>query len=408
MTNIDKILIKYLLETKDEELLIEVPPLLFKRKLQKNVFNNILSYYQEFNKIPDVTKLKDYLKLNLSEQEAGYAVSWLEGGLDLIDLTHTKDELKSFIKKSTQLNYIDDSIKDLVSLAKEKDISKFSELINDLSQKLTLQDKAPIDIANKQYSTENITMIEPFLPTMRQNGLFFTGVSIIGAGSGAGKSIFLLNQLMYNYEKGEDVCLLNLELGFNETLARMYSCATNTPFYKVYTDPDAGMDRKVNEWRAKYFSKNNKFYMEDVSLNINEVENIIRVYAKKGVKVFGIDYLNLVELPFAGKDEWRLMANFVKLLHRLTRELGIVILSPTQINVQDIKEKDNTISVTARGTRELEFSSSVFLVLWRTKEEFENNTMRIFTIKARNARSGVYITETDFKCMKFNDTGIIL
>ena len=408
MTNIDKILIKYLLETKDEELLIEVPPLLFKRKLQKNVFNNILSYYNDFNKIPDIVKLKDYLKLNLSEQEAGFAISWLEGGLDLIEVTHTKEELKSFIKKSTQLNYIDNSIKDLVSFAKEKDISKFSELINNLSQKLTLQDKAPVDIAKKQYNTENITMIEPFLPTMRQNGLFFTGVSIIGAGSGAGKSIFLLNQLMYNYEKGEDVCLLNLELGYNETLARMYSCATNTPFYKVYTAPEEGMDKTVNNWREQYFSKENKFYMEDVSLNINEVENIIRVYAKKGVKVFGIDYLNLVEVSFASKEEWRVMANFVKNLHRLTRELGIVIISPTQINVQDIKEKDNTISVTARGTRELEFSSSVFLVLWRTKEEFNNNTMRIFTIKARNARGGVYVTETEFKCMKFNDTGIIL
>ena len=407
MTNIDKVLIKYLLETKDEELLIEVPSSLFKRQLQKNVFNSLLSYYQEFNKIPDIDSLKEYLKLTLPKKEAEFSISWLESGLENIENKYTKEELKAFIKKATQVNYIDNSIKALIEFAKEKNISKFSNLINELSQKLTLQNKAPVDIAKKVYSSENITMVEPFLPSMKQNGLFFTGVSIIGAGSGAGKSIFLMNQLMYNYEQGESVCLLNLELGFNETLARMYSCATGTPFYQVYTIPEEGIEEKVNKWREEFFNRKNKFYMEDTSLNINEVENIIRVYAKKGVKIFGIDYLNLVELS-ASKDEWRVMANFVKRLHRLTRELGIVIISPTQINIQDIKEKDNQISVTARGTRELEFSSSVFLVLWRNKEEYQNHTMRIFTIKARNSKSNVYITETNFKCMKFNDTGIVI
>lgn len=406
MTNIDKILIKYLLETKDEDLLIKIPKTIFKRKIQKQVFNQLLQYYEEHNEIPSLNKLQETIKLNLPDNEADICNSFLEN-IEAINSDYSKEELEKFIKKANSIRIIDDNIEELVLLAKEKEIDKFYDKLNSLSEKLLTNRKTPVDVRDRQFENEKIVMVEPFLPSMREAGLMFTGVSIIGAGSGMGKSVLLLNQLMYNYEQGEDVCLLNFELDYNETLARMYSFATKTPFYKVYVNPEDGIKEKVNKWREEYFNRSNHFYIEDEPLNINEVENIIKVYAKKGVKIFGIDYLNIIEMP-SSREEWKSLASFVKKLHRLSKKLGIVIISPTQVNVEEINEKQNKVVVTARGSKELIFSGSVFIYIHQNREEFQKKVARIFTIKARNASKETYVVKTNFNTMCFEDTGLII
>jgi hypothetical protein len=92
----------------------------------------------------------------------------------------------------------------------------------------------------------------------------------------------------------------------------------------------------------------------------------------------------------------------------LTQELACVILTPTQVNIQDTKEKDGELKVTTRGSRELEFSATVFLFIYQSKEEYEEGMARIFTIKARNASKKTYVVKTNFAIMAFEDTGMVL
>ena len=100
------------------------------------------------------------------------------------------------------------------------------------------------------------------------------------------------------------------------------------------------------------------------------------------------------------------MANLVKDLHALSVEHNIVILSPTQLNLT--KDKKGNIEATTRGSKELNFSSSLFLLIYQNKEEFKEGVARIIVEKARNAKKLTLMTKTDFEHMKFTDLGITL
>jgi hypothetical protein len=74
----------------------------------------------------------------------------------------------------------------------------------------------------------------------------------------------------------------------------------------------------------------------------------------------------------------------------------------------DTKEKDGQLKITTRGSKELEFSASVFLFIYQTPEEYENSVARVFTIKSRNSAKKTYVIETDYDKMRVLDTGMTL
>gem|GEM_PF-4368063 len=76
--------------------------------------------------------------------------------------------------------------------------------------------------------------------------------------------------------------------------------------------------------------------------------------------------------------------------------------------MHDVKEKDGELKIHVRGSKELENSSSVFLFIYQTREEYESKTARVFTLKARNAKKATYMVQTEFGKMKFVDTGVVL
>jgi replicative DNA helicase len=241
---------------------------------------------------------------------------------------------------------------------------------------------------------------------MESRGVRIGGLTIIGAGTGAGKSVFVLNQLMYSYKVEKlNTCLLNLELGADETMARMYAHASNTDFNVVYGNED--IVEIVQTWKNDYFSEDNIFTMKNVRFDTEEIVEIIRQQASLGVTVFGIDYLQLVDSAYS-KKEWEALRDLVRALHTLTLELGIVIISPVQINLDEVDEGDGKVKIKVRGSRELENSSTLFLFIYQSVDEYKEDVARIFTIKARNARKYTYVVQTDFTHMKFVDTGVVL
>ncbi len=404
----EKIALKKLLEEKDEDLFLKLKSVFFKKSIHKDIFTFIQNYYDDYSKLPDKDVFLSYTypRVKLSNYKI---MQGLIEGFEFLTIKSNKEIIDN-LKKKRSVELLDSKVEELVTASQDKDLDKVKSLVNFIQENLVIEEKSPVDINEGSFEPNELKMIEPFLPSMKEAGLYFTGISVIGGGTGDGKSILLLQQLLYSYKQGENVCLLNLELGYNETIARLYSMENNIPFSKVYNkDGEVTlMKDKVNLWKKEFFTKKNKFYIDNQPYDIKEIKVMIKHFQKKGVEVFGIDYLNLIELPVFENNEWKVMARFIKDLHRLTQELGIVILTPTQVNIFDVKEKDNQIKITARGSRELEFSASVFIFIYRTKEEIEENTARIFTIKARNAQSNVYIAQTDFQHMKFIDTGITL
>jgi len=184
---------------------------------------------------------------------------------------------------------------------------------------------------------------------------------------------------------------------------RMYSQATDTSFREILSNPNK--KEIIDEWKSNYFNRDNKFYIKHRRYTTEELKQVIKTLIKQGVKLFVIDYLNLVEFENS-KEEWKQLANLVKDLHELAVNNGVVIISPTQIELEE--SKNGRVQAVTRGSRELLYSSSVFLLLYQDKEEAAENVSRVIVQKARNSTKITCMLENDFQHMKFKDLGITL
>ncbi len=405
--NYERLALKKLLTDKDIRLLAQLKEQFFLRKPTQLVFKVLKNFYNEYGRIPDVDSLLPFAKLKLADNDYSIVEGLIEG-LSTVKIDATSVEIVKGLKEATLLKHIDNNIETLVTAAKYKNVKQVQSIIKELTQVVEYSDKLPVDIKEEQYTPGRIAKVESFLKSMRNNGVYIAGLTLYGAITGGGKSVFAMNQAMFTYEQlHQDVCYINLELPKDEVIERMYCHATGEAFGNVHGNTDPDNVKRVNEWKDKYFDKPNKFKLKCARYTASELYEIIRQQAKEGVSFFVIDYLQIIDAD-SSTEEWKQLRNLVRDLHSLTIELGIVILTPVQVNVLDVKEKNNNIQVQARGSKELENSATLFLFQWQTYEEYKEGSARIFTIKGRNAPRLTYIVETDYKHMTIKDTGITI
>jgi archaellum biogenesis ATPase FlaH len=401
----EKLALRHLFETKSVEFLSQLRDEYFIHPMPKTIFKGIRSYVSAFHKIPDKEVFKSKLATKLPESKVDIYLNFIDG-LDLLEEEVSAQEILQLLKDQYTVEIMDKNIEALVLASQSKNIDAIKSLVHKISNDISVTEKLPEDISSLEYVPSKIKLIDSFLETQRRENLKLGGLVLIGGGSGTGKSAYGLNQLLYSYKQGHDVCLINMELGLDETLARMYCIETGDSFTSVYGNTDPAVVEKINNWKKDFFSRPNKFYIKNSSFDQIELTNIVTAMAKKGVGVFLIDYVNLVEIHT--EEEWRGLTKLIKGLHRLTQELSCVIITPTQVNMTDTKEKDGQLKITTRGSKELEFSASVFLFIYQTPEEYENSVARVFTIKSRNSAKKTYVIETDYDKMRVLDTGMTL
>ena len=404
-TNYDKLALKTIFTTKKLDLLSKIKPEFFKFGLAKYMVKAIKAYAKQYGAIPSL----EVFTAELTSKVAGDKVPIYQGYLESlmeIEADITQQALLDGLQAQHIMLVADDKVEGLVEALQAKNIGSVKELIAELNQTLNTSEKTPDNIVDTTYQPTKIRTIRPFIKTMDDRGLRLGGLTIVGAGTGAGKSVFTLNQLMFSYEQeGLDVCLLNLELGADETIARMYCNAAGAKFDEVYGNID--LVDEVEAWKNEYFSRENNFYMKNVRYSNIEIVETIRQQVALGVTCFGIDYLQLVD-PDKNVKEWEALRDLIRDLHTLTLELGIVIVSPVQINLEDVDDEDGTVKIKVRGSRELENSATLFLFIYQSPSEYKEDVARVFTIKARNARKYTYVLNTKFQQMRFEDTGLVL
>jgi len=365
---------------------------------EKGLVKILKEFYSTYKRLPNANNFKTYIL----HKHPNYSSTFNK----LIE-TEFDDITVSIIKSSVAKEVVMKDINKLLeNINEEETESVLVKLDKIKSSAVNILDSGLVNPKDDEYAVEAMTTVESFIPILKQKNYQFAGLNIIGGDTGGGKSIYLLQQLMYNYERGKDVAMFSLELSRFEVYARMYSLVNNVPFEKVYANPNY-IDR-VNEWKKDYFNRDNQFLIMDNDLTTDGLYSELETL--KGY-VIGIDYLNLVE-P-AEKDSFKenffVLSKMAKHLHKLAKRLGQVIFSPVQINKEDVKEKDNVIKISVRGSKELLFSATSFVYLLKSEEsngEDEFDIMKAYFLKTRNAPKCVVILEADFACMKFLPTVI--
>ena len=374
----------------------------FSHKTSKYIYKTIVNYYSKFYKVPTIDILKGAITNSLPEDKANMYIAYLDSiyKLDVEDIE--QQEILDGLEGDLLTRTIDNNIEALTDAAYNKNIDKIREVMFDINNSLIVESKHPKDIRYANYDKTNIKYVESWVGTMRLNGVNLSGLTIVGAKSGGGKSVFTLQQALYSYKQGLNVVLMSLELPENEILARLYANETGTPYGEALASP-----KDINAWKDKFFSRPNSFKIMNSPIDSEELFKIIDAEAKAGADVLIIDYLQLVESTNYG-DEWKHLARLARKLHLKSMETQTVIITPVQIDVRDVEVEAARIEVKVRGSRELENSASLFLCLYASPDEASEDVTRLFTIKARNGITKTYMLENMLECMRFNDTGLCL
>jgi len=372
----------------------------FTTRSSRFLFKAISSYYTKKGSLPSKELLESTIRNQVSQEKADIFIGYLTS---IKDTETNKEDILEGLTEHRVLKEVDANISALVEAGEAKDVTKIKEIIQDLYSNLSNSENDLTEAKDLEFNTDSLKMVDCFLDGVETK---LQGVVLVSAVSGGGKSIFSMNQALHSYREGNDVLYLNLELSANEQMARMLSCELDVCFNEIYTDLSPEKVQEYNKLKQELFSLPNKFKMKNSPVDAETIMNIIRTEATTGLDVVVIDYLQIVD---SGREEsWKFLTNFVRDLHRLSLELGIVIVTPVQINSEDVDDKNGKMKLTTRGARELEFSASLWFHIYQNKEEIEANLCRIFTMKARQARKDTYVAETNFDYMKFKGTGVVL
>jgi replicative DNA helicase len=387
------------------ELFNAVPKKAFYGRQESSVHRMLQGYFEKFSKLPTYDVLQAAVTKQMSEERAEVINAYIDS-LRSIESDADNAVLVAELTDSVVVNTIDNKIEALVEAGENRDILQIKKIIAEIMQETSFGGNKPQDAKDMEYKPENLKSVDCWMPTVQSN-TSLSGVCLISGGSGGGKSVWALGQALHSYNQGLDVATYNIELPKTEFQARILSNISEIPFNDI-NKPDLS-DNFIGElntiWKA-YFHRPNKFVIRNGRLDAEELVNRIKEEARTGLDVCLIDYIQIVDSNDI--EEWRMLSKLVKTLHDLSSELGIVIITPIQINSVDTKEKNNRIHITTRGSRELEFSATCWFHIQQTPEEYEEKIARLFTVKARNGRKATYIMKTKFDTMKFIDTGATL
>lgn len=376
----------------------------------KRIYTLCLEFFEHHKKLPSYDELSAVIDSKAPTSVKSLYQALVQG-LKNIEDTPDIPVILSGLTEQHVLRNVDDDIEELVMAARDRDVSKVKGLLNKLNNQVNLNGIEIHDMANVKGEEDNHETVRSFLPKAHEDeflGGGHTGLTIISASSGGGKSICLLQAAKNNYLEGKNVLFITLELPKSVLYKRLMSSVTEIEFNKVLKGNLTPEEQKLlDEAHDEFFHKDNPNYFKIIDESIDDLQlmNIISVEAQlRDLDVVILDYFQLVEMNQAG-DDWRGLSHLAKKLHKLTRTYGITIITASQVNT-DGKEKGSIMpKITTRGSKELEFSSSQFLHL---EAEPESGGLIMFTKKNRIAEPQHLILEKDFGHMKVVSTGLAL
>ena len=209
-------------------------------------------------------------------------------------------------------------------------------------------------------------------------------IIVIGARPWIWKSMFAINLISNNINKWEKVALFSLEMNNKQVLRRLLALNSWVWVWKLKKKVEWEALTKVQQWFEKLSDQLQNFHCIDNVHTITEVERKIRQLThKKGVKIFYLDYLQLIRNPAVKNNPVEALTDISQRLKQLALELGIVIVELSQLN----RDADKTA---VKRASQLRWSWSIEqdadMVWMLDKEDEESNKIQVDVQKCRDWR----------------------
>ena len=394
----------------DAELIPDLSREFFTGKNNK-IYTLILESYADSNKLPT----KEILQATISNRAPAAIKGPLIAMVDHICNSDTSAE-NDFVVKSLHdafvLDKTDGQIEELIEAQRGRDSGKVKALLSTLLEDLSISNVAIKDLTDISEEEEELVVCPSGLGEEFDElvGGGFSGLVVVAAKSGAGKSVLRQLCAIESFRAGKNVLYLSLELSGKVLGNRIKANISGIDFSKInkgtYTaEEKAHIDKSYSD---TFSGKDNVFRVTTSQVDTSELLSIIAVEKQlHNIDVVVIDYLGLISPAKSDRGEsWATLATLVKNLHKATMRSNLVIVTASQINEVSKGKDGSSPVITARGSKELEFSATQFYYL--EKLDGEENIATLFTMKNRLARCAHSMLDADLSTMTFTDSKIRL
>lgn len=209
-------------------------------------------------------------------------------------------------------------------------------------------------------------------------------IIVIGARPWIWKSMFAINLISNNINKWEKVALFSLEMNNKQVLRRLLALNSWVWVWKLKHKVEWEAFTKVQQWFNKLSDQLENFHCIDNVHTITEVERKIRQLThKKWVKIFYLDYLQLIRNPAVKNNPVEALTDISQRLKQLALELDIVIVELSQLN----RDADKTAIKRASQLRwSWSIEQDADMVWMLDKEDEESNKIQVDVQKCRDWR----------------------
>ena len=197
-----------------------------------------------------------------------------------------------------------------------------------------------------------------------KGGIRLCSLVIIGAWTAVGKTTLALN-IMYNAARAGIPCAYySLEMSSTELWARMLNTQTGVPAWKTLGYPLNRDELKRIDEAQNRMAGLPIFIDDRATTTFDKMLRSVRYMVKvKGIKMFFVDYLQIFAQNMRGEREESALAEMVRALKNLCRELSIVCCALSQLHrAKDVKHPAFDM---LRGSGQIEESADIIVLIDR-------------------------------------------
>jgi archaellum biogenesis ATPase FlaH len=232
----------------------------------------------------------------------------------------------------------------------------------------------------------------------RNGGFFRTGVAILSANSGGGKSIMALQLAINMYYAGYSTMVLTLEMDKEQYTARFLSNISGVNSTKIFlkktNDEEKSRIKKAYKKFVLFGKKNKVRWSILAPKNDLPLDKVLLVAKPYGFHVITIDYLSL--LPDASVD------NQARALAEITRKLKVFVQNTHSLVIALAQLNEEGFIKYARAIKE----NADHVWTWVYSEaQRESHTITIKVDKGRNQLCFPFDVQEDYSTMKVTDQG---
>ena len=298
----------------------------------------------------------------------------------------------------------------------ESELQKIGNVTNDKLTHISEQMPEMVRSIEKNVNNQGMTGIPSGFDSIDKftSGWQKQDLVIIGGASSMGKTSFALNVAVNAANRGYKCVVFSYEMSVNQMLMRMISGDAeidNKHMLKgaIYDDEWGRIHKSIGK-----FDKIPLYIDECRNTSLKYLLNRIRQYViTKKVKLFMVDYLQLVSNDKKGRSREQEVSEVARALKNIAKELGVTIIALSQLNrgVGQRAESRPTIA-DLRESGEIEQAADVVVLVYRpeyygiTQDDKGNSTeglAEIIFAKGRNIGTGVLGLRFQRELTKFHE-----